>query len=279
MKKWVYHLLIVVFSGVFLVSGGVLLCYYLESRAQSRSYDQLAALVAEVKSTAPTQSPEEQALDLPVQATEPEDIWMTVTDPETGKPVQLLPEYAQLYTMNNDLVGWIQLPGTKLDYPVMQTPQAADYYLKRDFYQKYSSHGCIYAEEECNVTASDNVTLYGHFMKDGSMFASLGEYKSQSYWQANPLLYFDTLQQRSTYEIFAVFVTTASEGEGFYYHTFVEAQTQQEYDDFVATCKEISLYDTGITPRYGERLLTLSTCEYTRTNGRLVVVARCKDAR
>lgn len=269
LKKWMYNALIALLAGVFVVSGVMLAAYWLESRQQAESYDALAALVEQA---AP-------ASNAPTDPTAPTSPWVTVTDPQTGADMQVLPEYAQLYIMNNDLVGWICLPGTKLSYPVMQTPDSPDYYLKRDFYEKSSSHGCIYAKEDCDVTGgSDNITLYGHYMKDGSMFAPLGKYRQQDYWAQNPSLEFNTLQQRHTYEIFAVFVTTASVGEGFRYHTFIQADTPQEFEDFVSQCKALSLYDTGITPQYGDKLITLSTCEYSRTNGRLVVVARRSPA-
>lgn len=268
MKKWQFNTLIVIFAGIFLFSGIMLIRYWADSRQQGAEYDELAALVEQAR-------PEVQPDD-PQDPTDPvvQDPWITINDPETGAPVQILPEYAQLYTMNNHLVGWIQIPGTKLNYPVVQTPDNPDYYLKRNFQRKRNSHGCIYAKEECDLALSDNVTLYGHYMNDGSMFAPLGKYKKQSYWAEHPQILFDTLTQRQTYEIFAVFTTTASEGKGFRYHTFIKADTQQEFDDFVAQCKKLSRYDTGITPQYGDRLITLSTCEYSQTNGRLVVVAR-----
>ena len=270
MKKWMYNTLICVFAAVFLISGAMLIRYWMDSREQGQQYDDLAALVEHARPTV-SQAESTEPTD---PAAEPESPWITVNDPETGEQISLLPEYAQLYTMNNDLVGWIQIPGTKLNYPVMQTPDSPDYYLKRNFQKKKNAHGCIYAKEECDLSGSDNVTLYGHYMNDGSMFAPLGKYKKKNYWETHPTIRFDTLTQRNTYEIFAVLVTTASEGKGFRYHTFIEAESQQEYDEFVSQCKKLSLYDTGITPQYGDRLITLSTCEYSRTNGRLVVVAR-----
>ena len=271
MKKWQFNTLIIVFACIFLFSGIMLIRYWTDSAQQSEEYDELAALVELGRPDTDPDTPD--TFDDPT----PQDPWITINDPETGEPVQILPEYAQLYTMNNELVGWIQIPGTKINYPVVQTPEEPDYYLKRNFQKKRNGHGCIYAEEACDLALSDNVTLYGHAMNDGSMFASLRNYKKKSYWQEHPEILFDTLTQRQTYEIFAVLTTTASEGKGFRYHTFVKAENQQEFDEFVAQCKKLSRYDTGITPQYGDRLITLSTCEYSQTNGRLVVLARLKS--
>ena len=120
---------------------------------------------------------------------------------------------------------------------------------------------------------SDNITMFGHNMKDGSKFACLGAYTSKAAWEKNNLIFFDTLTEYHTYKIFAVFKTSANEGEGFKYHQFVDAANEKEFNDFVSTCKKLSFYDTGITPVYGDKLICLSTCEYTLENGRLVVAA------
>ena len=111
-------------------------------------------------------------------------------------------------------------------------------------------------------------------MKDGSMFADLMNYSSKSFWQEHRYVHFDTLTAYHSYEVFAVFTTTASKGKGFAYHQFVNADDAADFAEFVAQCQSLSLYDTGITPVYGDKLITLSTCEYTQNNGRLVVVAR-----
>ena len=269
MKPWLRTILIIFFVFIFLGSAAVLIFHYLDSRQQKQAYDDLSALHQAV--TAPT--PEEPDPSAP--STEPPSPWVTVTDPETGEPVELLPELSELYTINNDLVGWIRLPGTVLDYPVVQTPDRKDHYLRRDFYGNPKTQGCIYIREECDVFApSDNLTIYGHRMRNGSMFAPLGEYLKKEFWQKNPYIYFDTLKERNRYEVFAVFLTSAVIGEGFEYHTFVDALDAEDFNNYVSGCKEISRYDTGITPTYGDKLITLSTCDKSLDNGRLVVVAR-----
>ena len=105
------------------------------------------------------------------------------------------------------------------------------------------------------------------------MFHGLMAYTEKEAWDYNSLIFFDTLKERHVYKIFAVFKTTANLGEGFRYHQFVDAKNEQEFNEFVSTCKELAFYDTGITPVYGDKLLCLSTCEYTLENGRLVVAA------
>ena len=115
--------------------------------------------------------------------------------------------------------------------------------------------------------------LFGSNMKDGSMFATLNNYEHKYYWEDNSLVLFNTLYEYHTYKIFAAFKTTATLGQGFPYHQFVDAENEEEFNEFVSTCKKLSLYDTGITPVYGDKLICLSTCAYHTENGRLVVAA------
>ena len=112
-----------------------------------------------------------------------------------------------------------------------------------------------------------------HHMNDGSMFHNLNDYQFREFYEEHPIIQFDTLTERHTYQVFAVFKTSASVGVGFPYHKFENAANRQEFDNFVATCKRLAFFDTGITPQYGDKLITLSTCEYTLENGRFVVVA------
>lgn len=279
MKRWIFNILIVIFAGVFLVSAGVLVKYVWDSHAQKQQQSQLVQLVnrTETRPLLPAQT-EPTTPAAPEETTVPEETappFEEVKDPETGETVLVLRDYAELYRVNNDLVGWIQIPGTQIDYPVMQTPNSPDYYLHRDFYEEYSRHGTIFVRESCDVTApSDNVTIYGHRMKDGTMFAGLTAYTEEEFYKEHRYIYFDTLTEYHTYEILSVFITTATKGQGFRYHAFENAESEAEFNDFVETCRDLSLYDTGVTAKLGDKLITLSTCDYSLTNGRLVVVAK-----
>ena len=269
MKKWIYIALIVVFAAAFAISGWMLFDYYYTEDQAEEAAQEMSQKVEQLRQENPV-----------IQQTDPtgpaQIVWprVEVTDPETGEMVSMLPEFAELYTQNNDIVGWIRLDGTKVDYPVMQTPEHTDYYLKRGFDKKRTARGSIYVREECDVFApSDNVTIYGHRMNSGSMFGELHKLKKVEFWADHRYIQFDTLLERHTYEIFAVFRISASVNNGFQYHLYVD-MTQLEFDDYVAQCKDRALFDTGITPQYGEKLITLSTCEKDNNSIRLVVVAR-----
>ena len=273
-------MLLFIFMAVFLISGFFLGKYLLESRKQQSAFNDLADMVQQVQNTPAKPKPtipssNDPTEDAPTEPVVTEPPRVEVTNPATGETFLAMAEYAPIYEMNPDLVGWIKVDGTKINYPVMQTPDRTNYYLKRDFNGDYSAHGCIYVQENCDVFApSDNLTIYGHKMKDGSMFAALQEYKKASFCEENPIIVFDTITEHHTYEVLSVFLTTATVGQGFVYHTFVDAESEAEFDEFVKNCKDLALYDTGVTASYGDKLITLSTCEYSQYNGRLVVVAK-----
>jgi sortase B len=268
MKKWMSNALIAVFAVVFLVSAGFLVNYFIEGAQQQDRYEDLSDTRQEL-TPRPDISPENVDKP-PVKPTLTE-----VTDPETGEKVSLLPDFADLYVQNNDLVGWLTIPGTKIDYPVMQTPHEPDYYLYRDFDKKDSKRGCLYIWPANDIFApSDNITIYGHHMRDGSMFGQLKKFRDKSFRDKNPYIFFDSIRELHTYEIMAVFLTTASVNKGFPYHDFIEAKDEADFDKFVEKCKKLALYETGVTAEYGDKLICLSTCEYSQTNGRLVVVAK-----
>lgn len=270
MKKWIYNTVIGILAAIFLGSAGYLAYYYINSHIQASRYTALSQIV-DANTVTPRPS---ISLDTPVTEPDRQQL-VTVTDPETGEAVQLLPEFQELYVQNNDMVGWIRIPGTDIHYPVMQTPDQTDYYLKHNFAKESSAHGSIYVREVCDVNRpSDNITIYGHRMRDGSMFAQLDWYTKRSFWEENPYIYFDTLTQLHTYQIIAVFTTSAIAGQGFPYHLFVDAETEKDFRQYVDTCKALALYDTGIDAQYGDKLITLSTCEYSQAHGRLVVVAK-----
>lgn len=186
----------------------------------------------------------------------------------------ILPEYGELFLQNTDMVGWIKVEGTNINYPVMQTPNEPNFYLKHNFEKAYSDLGTPYIQENCNIAQSDNLVIYGHHIKGGKMFGALEDYKAKSFYEEHKTIQFDTLTQHGEYEIVAVFKTVAYSSEGFRYYDFVNAESEDDFNAYVEKCKELALYDTGVTAEYGDRLITLSTCEYSAQNGRLVVVAK-----
>lgn len=201
----------------------------------------------------------------------------TQAETET-KPLVMLDKFTSLYAQNMDIIGWLTIDGTPIDYPVMRGHSNDDeYYLYRNFYQVEDDYGSLYVRHKADVyTPSTNVIIYGHDMKDGSMFGTLKKYKAEDYYREHTLIQFDTLYEQRTYEILAVFLSQVynSDDEVFKYYEFYNATTQEEFDDFYTNVKALALYDTGVEASFGDTFITLSTCSYQVEDGRLVVVAK-----
>lgn len=225
--------------------------HYAHQSEQTEAFEEIADKVEQA------QEDESQAPEIPL--TEEESI---------------LPEYGELFLQNSDMVGWLSVAGTTLNYPVMQTKDNPNYYLKHNFEKAYSDLGTPYIQEDCDIGQRDNLIIYGHHIKGGKMFGALENYKDKGFYEEHRTIQFDTLTQHGEYEIIAVFKTVAYSSAGFRYYDFVDAEDEEAFNAYIEKCKELALYDTGVTAEYSDRLITLSTCEYSAQNGRLVVVAK-----
>lgn len=251
MNKKMYIAVICTFSFLLTVSSGFLIKHYIDSEKQAEMYDNLIETVEKIDTEKDT---------------------MTYSQDKS-----FLSDYQALYLQNNDMVGWIKIEDTKINYPVMQSKDNPNFYLKHGFDKSYTDYGCPYVQENCDVDIpSDNLIIYGHNMKDSSMFSRLMKYTDKSFWESHKTIRFDTLTEKCNYEVIAVFKTVVytDSPESFKYYQFINADTRDEFNAYITKCKELALYDTGVTAEYGDKLITLSTCEYSRNNGRMVVVAK-----
>ena len=179
-----------------------------------------------------------------------------------------------LHEKNPDCIGWLTIEGTMINYPVMYHPEEENYYLHRDFNGEYSANGCLFLAEECVPGNSDNLIIYGHHMNSGKMFADLEKYKDEGFYEEHPTILFRTIWGNEQYQILSAFTTPVYTGNDFNYYSFIKAQKGADYEYFIREIKRKAIYETGITAEYGDKLLTLSTCEYSQRNGRMVVVAK-----
>jgi sortase B len=206
------------------------------------------------------------------------DPFNSVTKPENTEetaPNGMLMDMYELYQLNNDVVGFIYIKDTNINNPVLQRKSEKDYYLYRDFYGNQDRHGSVYVREACDVFGpSDNVTIYGHNMADGTMFANLHKYKDKDFFNAHPVVYFDTLYERHTYQVVCIFRTSGTYGEGFPYHLYDDFKDEAEYNAFIKGIRKLAIFDSGISVNYGDKFICLSTCEeWPIKNGRLVLLA------
>ena len=247
MSRKIYIIIAVVFTVVLSVSTFFIIRNHIDSAKQNEVYDNLAEIVED-------EPPKENE---GVTFSEDKDYFA---------------EYLELYRQNEDMVGWIKVEDTNINYPVVQSVNEPNFYLKHKFDKTYSAYGCPYVQENCDVQKpSDNIIIYGHHMNDGSMFTGLMKYRNKSFWEGHKTITFDTLTDRHQYEVIAVFKTVVytNSSDSFKYYEFTDAENAAEFDAYVAKCKELSLYDTGVSAEYGDKLISLSTCEYYdhRTEG------------
>jgi sortase B len=187
----------------------------------------------------------------------------------------MLPYYEKLREQNGDMVGWLRIPGTRVSYPVMQTPNSPQYYLDRNFHKEYSVAGTLFASDISDVNRpSDVVTIYGHRMKTGAMFGSLGDFLKEDFFEKNQKVIFDTFTGRNEYRIYGVFVEGVNvEGEFAYYY-YSDFTDEAMFNGFMSGVQQfLQISRPADRPEFGDKILLLSTCEYTHQDGRLILVA------
>jgi len=177
-------------------------------------------------------------------------------------------DFNALLALNPDTIGWVQIEGTPLEYPVVQTDNN-DYYLSHNYLQEESFEGAVFRDYLCNTTTTRNHVLYGHYMSDESMFGSLWNYQDQAYLKLHPVIQFDQPGHPGDWEIFSIYITEAD-----YDYRQPEFITDGEFIDYMNRLKARSLYDTGVTLDPDDEVLTLSTCIYTFDDARFAVHAR-----
>ena len=239
MRKIVYTIITILLIGLVLISSYLIFKEKKQNEKQENTFEDLIEIVEEN-----IENQEERKIDI-----------------------------NKLYEENKDIVGWLKIDNTTINYPIMQNINDPNYYLHRDFYKNYSSYGTPYMAKQCNLN-SDNIVIYGHHMKNNKMFGELEKYKSKDFYNNHKIITFTTLEKEYSYEIFAVFKTTVYTKNTFRYYENINFENKKMYNDFINICKDKSLYQTGIKIKDKEKLITLSTCEYSNKNSRLVIVAR-----
>lgn len=197
--------------------------------------------------------------------------------PATEEKTEKMLELEELQKENNEIIGWLEIEDTNINLPVCQTTDN-DFYLTHNYKKEKSKGGSLFLDKNFDlVNGSSNYLIYGHRNTQGLMFEDLLKYSKEDFYNNHKTIKFTTNKDDSVYEIMSVFYSRVyykSEQNVFRYYYFVNANNEEEYNDFVNNCKKSSIYDTGVTANYGDQLLTLSTCEYSQEDGRFVVVAK-----
>ena len=259
-RKW----LVALCSIGAVIGFGYFFIYYYVAERTNASYQELAGLK------------NSEVLAEPVNKGEEKKVIVVRGVQEEIELPDVLDDYKTLYNKNKRLIGWLKIDDTIIDYPVMQTSNN-EYYLDHNMNQEYDKNGTIFMDKDCVAyPRSQNLILYGHHMKSGKMFGDLEKYASESFYEKHSVIQFDTIYEKSTYQVMYVFRTRVlNENEiAFKYYQFIEAKSEEEFNSYMNEMAEMSLYDTGVTAEYGDELLTLSTCDHSQTDGRFAVVAK-----
>ena len=211
----------------------------------------------------------------PTQADAPETV-SRQEDVSAGRGLAVQnPWIDELYARNEDVIGWLTVPNTVIDYPVMQTREDRDFYLTHNFDGKSDAHGTLYADVACWIGEGNNLIIYGHHMADGTMFQNLMKYRKAEFCQSNDEILFYTRDCTRTFRPVAVMRISGTESQDFPYYTVTELHDSGEYETFFNCCAQYADWMSENLPNYPDMLLTLSTCEYSKQDGRLVVVCVC----
>lgn len=202
---------------------------------------------------------------------EMQDIYYAIDEEETSGD-SIRPGFLQLLKENEDVVGWITIEGTQIDYPIVQAEDNY-HYLTRNFYHEESRAGSIYMDyrNSVRIDSEQNVVLYGHRMRDGSMFENLTKYLDEDFFNEHRKIEFDTLYDSYEAEVFAVYQTLT---------TFNYIQThfasRAEFATMLDHIYQTTLYTNDVEVNENDVILTLSTCDYKldENEGRLVLQAK-----
>lgn len=269
---WAIRVFLIILAISVLALGGTALHHY----HSQRQYEKLAQAVHATDTVKDTQPKESTASTETTPSVPTEGVTEPSTEPTTVPETEPQPLllYVELHGENPDYFGWLQIQDTKVDYPVMHTPDDPEKYLHTSFEGEYFYGGTPFLDHRCNPN-SDNLVIYGHNMMNGTMFRDILKYEKEAYWQEHPTIRLATEYEDKEYEILAVFrdrVYRKSDNV-FKFYNFIDAEDEAAYYDAIANFKAKAIYDTGVEPEYGDQLITLVTCAYHTENGRFVVVA------
>lgn len=207
-----------------------------------------------------------------------ENIISDTSLPEPNVETERMIKLKELQKENSDIVGWLEIEGTNINYPVLQSDDN-EYYMTHTYKKEYSRDGSLFLDKDYDWDLpSTNLLIYGHNNRRSTeMFVELLKYKDEEFYNEHKTIRFTTAEEDAEYEIISAFLSRVyykSETNVFRYYYFINAENEEEFNDFVENSKKASLYEIEATAEYGDQLITLSTCEYSQEDGRFAVVAR-----
>jgi len=251
----------------------IILTLFLASSAAFAGY-QIFREYSERKESADTYNDLENLISFPEVLPEKEPDEIISSESGETEPVSAGPtvDFTELTTINGDCVAWIYIEGTAVNYPVVQGTDNS-YYLKHLFNGKWNSAGCIFLDSRVSEDISDRHSIiYGHHMKDGTMFSGLTKYKKQSYYEEHPEGLLITPDCTYRIEFFAGYVSSVEDPSwkiGF--------ESDADFELWIKEAQKRSWFTSPLSPAVTDRILTLSTCSYEFDNARFVLVGIISD--
>ncbi len=221
---------------------------------------------------APTEAPEATAVPAAEPAAETEEA--TPAPTATPEPYVSPIDFESLQAVNPDIIGWITILDTNIDYPVLQSPTDDDFYMDHNSDGRYSSNGSIFSDHEYNAADfSDPVTiLYGHHMASGAMFGRLQKYYSDpDFWEPDHYIHIYTPERELAYKVFAAL--PFSSDNLLYYYDFTDEKTFESFFDAVFNARDLSAhFKEEYAPEPGDQVIILSTCLIGNNTRRFLVM-------
>ncbi len=266
MKKAFIKILFVLFVFIFVCSFSMVIFEIDSENSNIKDFEELASLVVQ---------PQSSVVSSDVQNSSSQN---SSSDGQSSDPIQhigssIKRDLTPLFQMNKDFVAWLYIPNTSINYPVMYTPDSPNKYLRKNFYGKKSTAGVPYINELCNLN-SDNVIIYGHNMRSGTMFTDLAKFMNEDYFETHSYFEFQTAKGVEYYDIFAV---AEIKGTDIWY-TFANAGNEDAFNYMISYIRSKATIKTDMIPQYGDKLITLSTCTTpSNETDRIVVIAKKLD--
>ncbi len=273
-KDFVYTILYIIFMTIIIISALYIFKFYKMSNEATEESQLLNEIDLETQEKANNSSN-----DIETKNNEADGNTSKNIENNNIVTTERMLKVKKLQKENDDIVGWLEIEDTNINYPVLQGDDN-EFYLNRNYKKEKSEKGSIFLDAKYNWNIpSNNLLIYGHNIINGLMFQDLLKYESQDFYKKHPNIKFTTEKDDKEYEIISVFksrVYYKAEKNVFRYYDFINAKKEEDYMEFVKNAKKASIYDTETTAKYGDELITLVTCSYHIEDGRFVVIGREK---
>lgn len=273
-KDFVYTILYIIFMTIIIISALYIFKFYKMSNEATEESQLLNEIDLETQEKANNSSN-----DIETKNNEADGNTSKNIENNNIETTERMLKVKKLQKENDDIVGWLEIEDTNINYPVLQGDDN-EFYLNRNYKKEKSEKGSIFLDAKYNWNIpSNNLLIYGHNIIDGLMFQDLLKYESQDFYKKHPNIRFTTEKDDKEYEIISVFksrVYYKAEKNVFRYYDFINAKKEEDYMEFVKNAKKASIYDIEATAKYGDELITLVTCSYHIEDGRFVVIGREK---